>query len=416
MAKILAKIPVKDEEKIVSSLEWPPERPKIKRDSVANEFNARNTVQNAPDSPLWPKPLPEEKTNNSYILYECSNKLCGGWSNRLYGILATYFLAIIYDRTLIINIDRPCPLENYLSPRDIKWNAKKPKTWSDVNFNGIKGESLNKDQVKRMDEILKNKDNKVVNIFTAQTGYVALFAKVKYFRNILLKKGFTENQLDTLNFMTMPLRYQIYDVLFKLKPYLQERKDNFLATLNKKPLICAHVRTGGGRTIPGDSARGRTSGTHKIWEFFQEMLKLDKFKDAKVFLATDTDTVREDFKRKFPNIGVEVPGNIVHVDRWSAQKNTFGGKKSAACEGTNKVLLDFEIMSECDLLVITWRSGFSTFPALRNRHRNEIFVWRCENNNCWIEPVRVFQSDTIKFVETVLKESSYYNCVDLSNC
>ncbi|CAD5118174.1 unnamed protein product [Dimorphilus gyrociliatus] len=400
---------------MVSSLEWPPERPKVKPDSVVNEFKSTISQPNVPDLPQWPLPLPPNETNNHFVVYECFDKLCGGWSNRLYGMIGAYFIAIIYDRSLAIKINRPCSLVHFLQPRYVQWDVDIPQNWINISFNEINGYEISFDKLKDLDKSLRNQRNPVINIHIAQTGYIALFSKVKFYRTRLLEKGFSESQLDKLTFLHFPLKYQIYDLLFKLKPYLQERKDNYLKTFDKKPLICAHVRTGGGKTIPGDAARGRMFGTKTLWAFLQEKLQINKFKDAKVFLATDDDEVREEFKKTFGHVGTEISGNIVHIDRWKSQKRTIHDK-AAACHGMDKVLLDFEIMSECDLLVITWRSGFSTMPALRNRHRNELYVWRCEGGSCWIEPFYKFQNETRNLFINAIKKLPFLNCEDILYC
>ncbi|CAD5118173.1 DgyrCDS6904 [Dimorphilus gyrociliatus] len=398
-------------------INWPKDRPKVARHSVISEFESSISQPNVPDEPPWPKPLPPSKTNNRYILYECaSNMACGGWSNRLYGIVALYILAIMYDRSIVVKMDRPCDIRQFLDPRDIHWNVTIPnKNWSKTSLSGIYGHKISLSRLQDLERKLTNKDITVARVNIAQLGYIHLFATVKHFKNKLLEKGFTERQLQHLTLLHFPLKYQVYDLLFKLKPYLQERKDNYLKTFDKKPLICAHVRTGGGKTIPGDSARGRMFGTKTLWAFLQEKLLFDKFKDAKVFLATDNDAVREEFKKTFGHVGTEISGNIVHIDRWGSQKRTIHDK-AAACHGMDKVLLDFEIMSECDLLVITWRSGFSTMPALRNRHRNELYVWRCEKNSCWVEPMYRFQDESRREFSEAINRQPYVNCKDIFKC
>jgi hypothetical protein len=64
------------------------------------------------------------ENKNKYIRYECggSNSLCGGWADRLRGLMGAYMWSIFTKREFLIDMDYPCSLSLMLEPNVIKWN------------------------------------------------------------------------------------------------------------------------------------------------------------------------------------------------------------------------------------------------------------------------------------------------------
>jgi hypothetical protein len=60
--------------------------------------------------------------DSKILRYEC-NKQCGGVGDRIHGMLTALTLAICSNRTLNIQSNHPDPLENYLVPNLLHWNA-----------------------------------------------------------------------------------------------------------------------------------------------------------------------------------------------------------------------------------------------------------------------------------------------------
>ena len=70
---------------------------------------------------------PRGKINRmKYIQYECNvpHKVCGGWADRLKGIMSTYALSMILNRSFLLQITQPCYIETLLQPNQINWNTK----------------------------------------------------------------------------------------------------------------------------------------------------------------------------------------------------------------------------------------------------------------------------------------------------
>ena len=66
------------------------------------------------------KVLKEKK----YVMYECTNSLCGGWGDRLKGIMSAYAWSLLTNRIFLINITNPCLLTTFFEPNEIQWNLE----------------------------------------------------------------------------------------------------------------------------------------------------------------------------------------------------------------------------------------------------------------------------------------------------
>ena len=68
-----------------------------------------------------------------FIMYRCDQQKdkheCGGLGDRFKGILAAYLWSILDNRTLIIQINRPCNFVKLLEPNEIKWDKKVEVSW-----------------------------------------------------------------------------------------------------------------------------------------------------------------------------------------------------------------------------------------------------------------------------------------------
>ncbi|RNA37766.1 hypothetical protein BpHYR1_023949 [Brachionus plicatilis] len=69
-------------------------------------------------------PVLDAKISNKFIQFECtiSGQFCGGWGDRLKGILSTYAISMIIDREFTIKMTRDCDLRRILEPNEINWD------------------------------------------------------------------------------------------------------------------------------------------------------------------------------------------------------------------------------------------------------------------------------------------------------
>jgi hypothetical protein len=59
----------------------------------------------------------KNESDKKYLVYECTNEnICGGWGDRLKGIMSAYAISLLTDRYFLINHVKPCLLTHYFEP------------------------------------------------------------------------------------------------------------------------------------------------------------------------------------------------------------------------------------------------------------------------------------------------------------
>ncbi|CAD5126150.1 DgyrCDS14318 [Dimorphilus gyrociliatus] len=397
---------------------WPPER-FFSNVNLTEEDDGEQTVKLINFNKKWPLPLSPVESGGRYILYDCHKQGCGGWGNRLMGILSAYFLAIMTDRSLIIRITKPCSITKFLKPRMVDWYVEEDDFELDTkkSFTLPIPRRLSVGVLKKLIDALMNRKQKIVSYTVAVPAYVMMFAKQKSIRELLLKKGFTEEELSELNYFQIPTKYNVYDILFKLQPELQAKKDEILSAVCKRKLICAHLRTGALEN-PNSYMVKVVRAKEMIYKFLERQLERREFEHAKVFIASDSKEIETDYKRRFGKKALIVRGSIVHVERWkdkSVDKNT-------ACDGFAKVILDWEILGECNLLVSLPGRTFAATSIMRNIHRKEIYTLSFSADEPFIAPMVSFQRPHLRKLRKEIEGISYINCnlttkvLDYSTC
>jgi hypothetical protein len=97
-------------------------------------FSSKQPTRNQTNKTLAEIVSTDLNTNPSkFIAFECDihSKYgkydCGGWSDRLKGIMAAYVWSLLTNRTFIINIARPCLLTSLIVPNQVSWDQPYPK-------------------------------------------------------------------------------------------------------------------------------------------------------------------------------------------------------------------------------------------------------------------------------------------------
>ncbi|XP_041369818.1 uncharacterized protein LOC121383787 [Gigantopelta aegis] len=305
-----------------------------------------------------------------YIIYECNkNGLCGGWGDRLKGIVSSYLISLITNRTFGISITAPaCNLTDYFEPHLIDWN---------IDLDRLK--NLPSKRISHMDNGLffRTADTKNFSALMKET-------VIYYRQNYEFIPRLQESDFHASDFLWMKkwtrdrVFAHVMRILFKLKKRLKTVLIDFInkAKPNKKwKLMCAHIRLGRNPTIPNDSEQRNNNETIKvIWDFITKNFTCDL---CKIFLATDSEVVRQKAKSLFPDKIVDIPGDIVHIER---------GQMKNKCDAFSKVILDQQVLSKCDSLLIT-KSNFGKIAAYLRGTEENLFcsankqIVKCLPNN-----------------------------------
>ena len=70
--------------------------------------------------------FPEPDCEGKLLVYECETAWCGGLGDREKGIMSAFLLALLTDRTLVIDHRKTCDIKKFLKPNLYDWSKCLP--------------------------------------------------------------------------------------------------------------------------------------------------------------------------------------------------------------------------------------------------------------------------------------------------
>ncbi|XP_012942401.1 uncharacterized protein LOC101851600 isoform X2 [Aplysia californica] len=316
---------------------------------------------------LWDQynipPIGQDKaaTSGKYFIYRCDEatmSLCGGWDNRVNGVLLSYIVANLTGRVFKFEHLKPaCDLTRYLLPNEVDWHLPKSFHKRVIPSKDVK-------LIKRVD------DNKFLDslptmnfegMSPAEVPYVYFLGNRNYELRLKCSTVY-QNQLSWMRHLSRgDIKAAVYKRLFKLSPNLDVKLKNLLAQnlpTAKHRLICAHLRIGANPSNKYDGKIQDINTIGNVWSFVKNHSKTDF---DRVFVMSDANAAIEDAKKQsFGHRLILTDGPIVHVDR------NRGLTTEHKCAGLEKLIFDQHILMNCDVLMIG-SSGISRLAAyIRN--------------------------------------------------
>jgi hypothetical protein len=309
-----------------------------------------------------------QKLTNKYLQYECDGG-CGGWADRLKGILSSYAFALLTDRQFSLKITHPCNLDQIFIPNkiDYKQNVKINETNQvylhliDVNEFREKANEINLLDFHKDKEIIRVKTNNIL---------INKFSENNYLKKKIVQLGF---QPDSFKFRLLFSKW--YNDLFKWAPKLKQKYKKAMSELGDAKLICAQIRIGGKRPhVSDDYQYNHLSVIEKFWHFinqtFINQLKSEN-KNYKIFISTDTEKVLVEANRTFGNDKmIKIEGMYTHLDRESNLGND--------CSRVEKTFLDFDFMKHCHMAVVS-ASGYGMI-SIMNRPEPTLNLYKFDKD------------------------------------
>ena len=294
----------------------------------------------------------KNESDKNYVVYECTNEiLCGGWGDRLKGIMSAYAISLLTDRYLLIYHVKPCLLDHFFEPSIYFINA-----------------TINDDQASKM-WYLNNEDFRkslsYLNAFNLTSKYITIrnnlewiepLSKNKIYKEKIKELGYTER-----NFKIQFLFKNWYSEIFKLNKRLNEKYLKFLKKAkpsNKTKLICAQVRVG-----DAGGTQFMKRGNLKIYWNYIRTNFIKNLTDYRIFLTTDTQDIVSEAIKEFGNelvVTNEGPNN--HLDLFS--------KLELNDEKLDKIFLDFHSLQNCQMAIIS-ESGFGKLGVFNRNDPNQ---------------------------------------------
>lgn len=326
----------------------------------ANPILARNSTRDKPWS-LYGKEteirFPKNRPLNGYLVYDCSKRhpgLCGGWSDRISGMLSTFGVAIISRRHFKINHDKPCAFENLLEPNKYDWKLDESKIPSNAKFMYLidnNSYNLRENSVK----------TNLENYFTDDVTMIRMNWDMT--RDFRMRPNIQEDFPWVTKLQYADIYYGLYHYLFKPGKTVLEKFDGIQKRRKHELLACSHARAGD----IGNAPRNFT----KIWNFLS---KLNRSK-YDIFIASDQQYVRDAGIKYLQGYNIiTTEGQLGNMDHGR------GG-----CDVFTTSMIDFYTLTTCDLLVIT-NSGFSIMSAYVRQTPDNLYcmgdsdVFPCSRN------------------------------------
>jgi hypothetical protein len=319
------------------------------------------------------------KTNDlsdKTMIYSCQS-FCGGWGDRLRGILSVYILSLLTNRHFMIDMNYPCEISKVLQPNFVNWTyiqPKNPNNRTRLTINTMP--SWQKAYRQQISDTIKTKNfpelwSSYDDIYiSTNSDYMILAFRNNY---ILNKTRDLLGRIPISQATMQNLFSLLFELLFKPSISIHNRVNTILSASYHRLLICLHIRIGKNPTNPFDhafTARGNT--TKAMLDFTDNYLLLNK-NSSIVFVTSDSGQAVSDVLHHYPNSSMTIVGPILHIDR-------FDRRSPTVCDGFIKVISDFYMLGECQLSLLS-NSGFSSWANRRREKPNEgLYIYNEKTN------------------------------------
>ena len=309
-----------------------------------------NSSKETPEKYFRPLTTATQLNYKRYLVYHCSEGLCGGIGDRFRGIVNSFILALLTGRTFGIHHMMPCPLQNFLKPHRYQWlisnrirkNAKSSRVYDLIDHQELPSPNM-------------------TSYLKEDVVYLRLNGDIT---TKLMKQADVPIRIPWLpKFSVAELFDSILSQLFVITDSFQNDMDRFRRQhVGNNKTVCVHYRAGKNPTIPRDAYRYGQKYLGHVWNFLTKYNKTGHV----IYIATDSENVKEQGRSKFPDRFIDIPGKITHVDQ---------SRDNSECNGFRKGIMEHQFLQQCDVIHLT-PSGYSRTAALLRKTSNFMFCLR----------------------------------------
>lgn len=337
-------------------------------------FNYNNKKKRPLSIELYNKPVRTRRDWNGerYIVYLCrSNFMCAGWGDRQHGIFAVYLLSLLTNRTFKVDMQSPCPLNKLYHPRSLNWK---------VNLSDLEG--LSSTHIYAMNDVdFRNSMKEIDFNVEYPQDVVYLTNNYDYFYALKSNPYYKKIFHQKVRKRPRPIFFaDIWQGLFIMNKHVVRRFSPTLTQARpskRHKLVCAHIRFGRNPTMPSDGNVRNTLSTIKpFWGFVEKYSNPDLYR---LFVASDWQEFRSNVSKRFKDVTVDVEGDVIHIDKVQ-QSEKYKNKSDHLlpshddiCSGFEKVIADQYILSQCDILLLTY-SVFGKAAAYLRRSNDNLYL------------------------------------------
>ena len=297
--------------------------------------------------------------SGQYLMFDCTQGVCGGYGNRMHGITILLMFAILTKRVFLLQMTKPVDINLHLLPNAIQWNYTPPAGINSKLFNlhGTKNFYLN---YKAFETILSGHNTKY-DLIKVQIDF-GFFYYLVMMSDYLLSNMISTFQLKT-NYDCVMMYGCVFNYLFKYKPETIKSIEAMQSKLGLETgrFVSLHVRS-----HINDGWVFNPLHLDIPWQpMFECALKAAKALSHKmniskvpIYLATDHQNVIDYVQKFYKNDVIVSQAPKFHIDhaRYSGP-NAFDQYNN----GLVGILSDIEISSRAAVLV---RSADSTMSEV----------------------------------------------------
>ena len=324
---------------------------------LGNSIARMRNNEDTSGSTSYSEDIQDNCKNMKFVVYRClTGTICGSWDDRQNGIISTFLLSQLMNRTFIILHSNPCDLTRYLIPNSYNWNRcseyvlslPKLRTWSLSIF----------DNSQEFKGLIRNADSlsffpvEVIFIQTNQIWNTLILSHPQAPQNIPWANDKATHEVTKI----------VLAQLFKPNEFLENGIIQFMDKIpSQKKLICTHMRSGKHPLVRLDVKAGLSPRVVTI--LFNFLKTFDKLSQYVIYVATDSLDIKKNYTENFTH-GVTIAIPVVNIDRFD----------DLTCSGFFTILLEQYVFSKCDLLLLT-QSGYGEISAYMSDKPQDIFYF-----------------------------------------
>jgi hypothetical protein len=304
--------------------------------------------------------FPNYQNSTKYLIYHCSDK-CGGFADRLKGIVFVYIMSVLTHRKFAINMTSPCELGRVLRPNLLDWRTPDMSKFTEKTYKiydyfennnaySIDYERFDLDPIKMFDVD--------VAAVRANQDWTRIFRKLSV----------TSDRFPQLyQYHSSEILKIVYNGLFRPSTELQDQVDTFFANeVNGSKLACLHARIG--------EEKHQRYTENQMMTPILFLKQYDSRDNYKILVATDSDKIKMISKHLFRHF-VDTDGPIMHIDYINSSSAENLNRNEA---GFMRTMLDHMILQRCDKLILT-ASGFGVTAGSIRHTSHGLYVYMRDN-------------------------------------
>ena len=292
--------------------------------------------------------LPQPDCNQKLLVYSCTSRtrVCSGLGDRERGIISSFLLALLTNRTFVVKHSFPCSLSNFFEPNRYDWSKCIAHTGSIEETYYV--------------EYIDGKCN-LPDLATLEKGDIWNARVVEINTNAILNSRIKLHASvnDTIPWVFLGNRdfssNLLFNTLFKLTKSLEDKVNEFLR-------IITH---GGTKTLIGVHIRREFIEAKDLIQIFRTLRAFSDESKYTIFIASEDREIRERALKQFPNcVSLNVSGLELHINQ-----------KTANCETFHYAIFEQQILSRSDILFKT-KSEFSRLAYMIKGYGAKVYEFR----------------------------------------